>query len=317
MPTYNRNDIKRGRGLVQVGSTNIFVRGDLTLRWGQSTFDIQTQGRQRDKRANDRFVIAQFQPVGVISTALLALYYPHLSKAFGAKALTSSDVAWKFYFEADDELFTVHNCVVFKQPDLNLALGQSPFGQMTVHGLVRNEMEANEDNAFYTRSTSSFPGDTGYSAANDKAGLFTGAWGETSPWDELHSENGFRVSVNAQLTKDGPDSFTRDYKVGNQSITVQAVPKGISIDNLADKLEPKYQGEDAALGCDSVLANADDLDISNDDLYVRLYNADFSTGGVVADPNTDVVESLTWENKRTSTSGDDDPVLYVGTSAPA
>ena len=316
--SINRNNIARGRGQVTLGGQTIFPRGEITVDFIQRTFQITKGGSTRDTRDRDRLVEIRLTPTGRITSGLLGVFYPHLTKVYGAKALGSSDAAAVVYLEANDISYTIHNAVVFKQPDLNLQAGQTPFGELVIHGLVKNSTDPGATDSYFTEASATYPDDAAFDPSAVKAGLFTAAWG-SSPWDSFRSNDGFRVSFNTQMIPDGEDSLTRDYIVGNQAITVACRPKAITEQQLMAKIESRFQDASAPLGSTSIQgASPDDLNISNDDLYFRLYNAGIASAPrLVGKPDQDIVGALTFFADRSETSGVETAVGYVGTSAPA
>ena len=315
--SYARSAIKRGRGQVQLGGETLFARDQISVNWLHRSFALSTANSGNvDLRDSDRMIEIRLTPVGQITDELLAVTHPHLTKAYGAAGCGSSDAAATVYFEADDQLMTVHNAVVFQMPDLNLRGGQTAFGPMVIHGLVKNSTDPGAANSYYTLSTSSYPDDAAFDASQVGAGIFSAAWG-SSPWDAWHSDDGFRVQFGTEMVADGPDGLTRDYKVGNQTVRVTCRPKGITMAQLEAKLAARFQGTSAPIGSTSLRGNATNLNISNGDLYFRLYSADIETCSVVGHPMQDITGPITFGASRTQTSGVDNPVAYVGEAAPA
>ena len=315
--SINRNNIARGRGQISFGGQTIFPRGEITVDFIQRTFQITKGGSARDTRDRDRLVEVRLTPTGQITSGLLGVFYPHLTKAYGSKALGATDSAAVVYFEANDIAYTIHNAVVYKMPDLSLKAGETAFGEIVIHGLIRNSMDPSDANAYFTEATTTYPDDAAYDPAAVKAGLFTAEWG-SSPWDSFRSDDGFRVSFNVQMASDGEDDLTRDYIVGNQAITVACRPKAITEEQLLAKIESRFQDSAAPLGSTSLQgASADDLNVSNDDLYFRLYNAGIASAPrLIGKPDEDIVGALTFFADRSETSGVETAVGYVGTSAP-
>lgn len=315
---YSRANIKRGRGQIVFGGETLFAREAIEMNWLHRTFQVTTGNHGHvDTRDSDRLIEIRFTPVGQITADLLAVLYPHLDTAYGESALGGSDAAAVVYFEADDQAFTVHNAVIYQMPDLNLRGGQPVFGPCVIHGLVRNSYEPAANNSYYTLATTSYPDDAAFAASEVKAGIFKAAWGGSSPWSEFWSQDGFRVQFGTQMIADGPDGLTRDYRVGNQAVRVTCRPKGITVANLEAKLAARFQGTSAPIGSTSLLGNAANLNVSNSDLYFRLYSADIDTSGLRATPTQDVTGQMVFYAARTLTAGAGTPIAYVGTSAPA
>lgn len=318
--SYSRSNIKRGRGQIVFGGETLFSKTPIEVNWLQRTFKVQAANHGNvDTRDQDRLIEIKFTPAGQITADQLGVLYPHLDAAYGSKALGGSDAAAVIYFEADNQQLTVHNAVVFQQPDLNLKVGQTPFGQCTLHGLVRDTYEPNASNAYYTLAGVSYPGDADFAATEIKAGLFKAVWGSDAPWSEFWSKDGFRVQFGTQLIADGPDgTLTRDYIVGNQVTKVTCNPKGITVAQLSAKLAGRFQGSGAPLGSVSMAgATPDDLIISNSDLYFRLYKAGIDTSMLKASPTEDVTGQMVFFADRSLTAGAGTPVAYLGVSAPA
>ncbi len=313
MAGLNRTELARARGLIEYDGATIFSRNSgITVNFVSETKRVPSDNHgENHELETNRFVEVLLNPLGEVED--LAVLYPHLTKTYGASACGSTDKAAVVKLDTG-EWYTLHNAIVYKQPDLNLGIGQDLFGQTVLRGLIKNQADPADDNAWYTEATAqTYPGDGEADLSLVKEGLFSAAWG-ADPWDEWWADNGFRVSFATELLPAGPDTLHSDYIMGNQTVTVTARPKGITAAQLMARINARFQGR--GLGLDAN-PGATDLVISNDYLYFALYGADLANPSLIAKKTEDVLPELTWRNVRPLDSGAETAVAYVGAAAPA
>lgn len=312
--------IEMGRGQIQMGGQTIFAQDRITIKWLRTQFKINSSNHGAiSTRTSARMIEITLTPVGRVTAALLAVLYPHFSKKYGALAIGGTDVPCEVYFDIGDGVkYTIHRAVVMDGgPQIRGTVGATPFQQLKIHGLLVADGAPSDDDAYFTRAAATYPGDAALNKTQILTRKYHGAWGTGDTFESFDFREGFTFSPGVSLTAYGVDGLgVIDYMVAQQAPTVTCQPAGISEADLAAKLA--YQGTGRALGTEDS-PGTDDLNLIADEggLYIRLYNAALRNESIRANAMEDSVGQLEFYTDRELSSGVEQPLAYIGTSAPS
>lgn len=313
----DRTTVLSEPGLLVFGSQHIYSKEAITVELIEETQPVPTDAfGDLDERGVDRRIEIKLTPVGELEA--LAVLYPHGGLDLGASPFGSTDAAAVIY-TASGKSLTIHNAAVTTMPDLALGHKVTLFGEVTLTGLLRNEYDPNDANAYFTWAASgaSYPGDASFSPAAIKTLGYVAAWGATAPWDEFYSEAGFSVKFNTSFESVPADGHgTIDMRLSNLVVEVTGTPVGIAFADAVAKFG--YQGSGFQLGASK--AASDDLVITNQvgatALHFALASPILKQAPARFGSKVRGVGELMWRATRTLTAGAADPLFTVGTSAP-
>lgn len=310
MPGIDRTTILTGPAVVTFAGSSFWSKGDITVTIKNKRFPIETAAYGKvDERISDRMVEVSFEPDGRFTSALAAVLWPYAATAIGASIYGSTDrplVIWT----RDGQKLTLPNAALTSMPNIRTGVSKTIQGSVTFTGLLAKSVDPATAGAYYTVSTATYAGDTGFAASDILTKPYASAWG-TTPWDAFFTEDGWDISFGLQLAPQVVDNYgTVDMRVQSLSVTAKAIPIGPTETQILALLQPN-----SVLG--SSIATTNPLNISATGIYVRLYNAGLADAQLGYGANKKRIGTCEWIATRTVTTGTLDPLFYVGTSAPA
>lgn len=312
MAGINRTTILTGPALVTFGGQTFWSKGDVTVNVKTEYFDIDTSHFGKvDKRVKDKRIEVSFEPSGAFSAALVAVLLPYGATAPGSSIYGATDrplVVWA----RDGKKLTVHNASVTGMPSVFAGVSKTVYGDIKLTGLLANSTDPTNAAAYYTLTTATYPGDTGFAVSDIKTAAYTSAWGVSAPWDSFLTEAGWEISFGLELADQKVDTLgTVDMTLSGITVSAKSIPVGPAESDILAKVAPNN-----ALG-GSIAALAAALNISATGIYFRVYNAAMVNSGFAFGSAKKRIGQTEWVATRTVTAGAADPLFYVGTSAPA
>ncbi len=311
MSGINRSTILSGPALITFGGQSFYSKGDVTLNFKPKLFAVSTAHfGEVDKRVSDREYEVSFEPDGRFTTALAAVLWPYAATLNGASIYGGTDrplIIWS----RDGQKLTLVNAAITGMPNMHFGAAKTIQGAIKFTGLLANNTDPSNAAAYYTLTSTTYPGDAGWLASDVKSQAYTSAWG-TAPWDAFFTEAGWDISFALNLKPQMVDGLgTVDMTLQGLAVTAKCIPVGPAVADILAKMAPAV-----ALG-NSIAALASHLLISGTGVYAKIYNAGMTESGFVYGAEKKRIAATTWQATRTLTSGTPDPLFYVGTTAPS
>lgn len=231
-----RGSIIRGPAVVTFGGQTFRTKGDVQLRLGVDSFDVESsEYGPIDRRRNNITASLSFEPVGVVTAAVIPVLWPHLSKAAGTSLFGSSDVPCTVAPVGGGLQLVLSAAAITKMPDIIVSATKTSIGQVEITGILANNKEWSAAAARYTASTIVAP----TLAAIDTASI------PTSPayvdWDgvfaDLPTAEGVTVSFDLQTNNEETDEDGLvDITLGSVSASASFEPIGFAVDDWLDAL---------------------------------------------------------------------------------
>jgi hypothetical protein len=310
MAGIDRTTIMKGPALVTFGGQSFWSKGDVSVSVTNKLFGIGTAHfGEVDQRVSDRMVEVNFEPEGRFTAGLAAVLWPYAATALGASIYGGSDRALVVWAR-DGKKLTVHNASVTGMPNLRLGVAKTIEGPVKFTGLLKNSTDPSNAAAYYTLTTATYPGDTGWAVSDVLTKAYASAWG-SAPWDAFHTEDGWEISFGLQLKPQMVDGLgTVDMSLQGLTVSAKCIPVGPAESDILSHVLPA-----SALG-NSVAAVSEHLLISASGIAVVVYNAGITDSGFVFGAEKKRIGPTEWKATRTVTAGVADPLFYVGTSSP-
>lgn len=310
MPSINRTSIITGPALVTFGGQTFWSKGDITLKPNNKNFKVATSAfGDVDERTEDKSMEISFEPDGRFTDGLAAVLWPYAAMPIGTSVFGGSDSPLVIHSRAGTKV-TVHNAALTKTPDLRLGVSKTIQGSLTFTGLLKNSTDPTDAAAYYTVTTESYPGDTGFDIGDIKTLAYDSAWGGSAPWSSFLTQEGWEVSFDLSLAPQMVDGLgTVDMSLQSLGVTARAIPVGPTEAQILTSM-----GNTRALGAS--VASANDLIVSATGLYFSLSKAGLRSAELGYGAERKRAGQLEWFATRTVTAGVADPLFYIGTAAP-
>lgn len=204
---FTRGSTLRGPAYITFGGQTIRTAGDVKVTFGISTFDVpSSEFGIIDKRRNAINISLTFTPVGVVSSGMLSVLWPHLALNTGESIFGASDDACVISPVNGKGKITLHNCAITKMPNIMVSATKTTIGEVTITSLLANSTDWNSEVARYTYTPSWNYEDPG---AIDTTSIPTMParvqWGSASPWTTLLSGEGVDIVFDLATTEEQTD----------------------------------------------------------------------------------------------------------------
>ena len=258
MPSINRTSIISGPARITFGGQQFWSKGDVTLNVVNDRFDIDTAHFGKvDERFIGRRVEASFEPSGRFTAALADVLWPYGDMAIGTSIFTSSDVPLTINGR-DGRQIVVHATAITQMPSIRLGVQQTIAGQITFTGIVKNNTDPADAGAFLTESAVAYPGDDGFDVDDILTKPYAAEWGNSSPWDEFLTQDGWEISFATSFAEQRVDGIgIVDMTLAGLEVTASAIPVGPTAAQILAKVAPNAAfGTSIATGDDLVIGEA-------------------------------------------------------------
>lgn len=250
----SRESIIRGPGAVKLGSTQIYDKDGISSFVEQTGFDIPVSALGNiDTRLQDAVGRTEFTPSGRVTAGLLTALFPYGTPNLSADIFGSTDVACEVHSLAGTKL-TWHASAITQMPQLRLSPKQTLFGPCQISHVVKNNTARTAANSFYTVGSEAFAGS--YDKADVKCATVTAAWGASSPWDDIKTQDGWTVDFDLALEPVMEDNQgTIGMQITGLTVRARCTPLGLTEAQIMDALRTQGSG----MGLGASLRTGDDL----------------------------------------------------------
>ena len=266
-----RASIIRGPAIIQFDGTTIFTSDDISLETQIDTFKLTSSIHgEGDERLSDISFHLSFTPESFWSYA--DTLCPHSAPVYGSSIFGAADKDITIQTLAGQRI-TLCAGAVTKMPDLTLSAGKPLWGSCEMTAIGKQDTDWSDAAKRAVIAAQAFT-DTTYNSASRLTVPCTAAWGSSSPWNTIDTQEGWTLTFD--MSTDSVSSDTDglvDMTLGTVTVTAKCTPIGISEQNLLDLL--RIQGAGVKRGS-SLAANKNNLVIqgaASGDPLVTLYNA--------------------------------------------
>ena len=271
-----RQSIIRGPGTATFGGVKLFDAGGITAEVESSTQEIPSSiAGNLDTIKTDQIGKIALTPVGEISSALLALLYPHQTPNPGASVMGEADRPLVIASRAGTKV-TFHNAALSKIPDLVLSPVKTAFGSAEFTALLANGKLPTDADSFFKVESAEYvdgePGRTGLAGCH-----YVGTWGTGEGAIAIPDTlDGWTVAFELNLDPVTTDSQgTIDYTLAGLTVRASCTPLGLTEAQILAALPIlSGRGSSTATGRDLVIA------APNPGLTVTLKSAALVTGPI-------------------------------------
>lgn len=259
--TVQRSSILRGPAIVQMGGQTFHSQGDITVTPEISTFPINSSiyGKSGE-RLSDIMIRISFTPVGMFTTDLLAVMFPHTNPTIGTSLFGATDTAVTLHPTNGSEKIVFTAGAITKMPGVLLSATDTAFKEMEITCLLKNDADRSAADALFTISDAAFT-DTSF----DIGSIFTVPYSVSlasaaSPWDAILTEAGVEIDfaqTNNPVTVNG--FGTVDMSLSGLDITVKMKPVGMTVAQVLAQM--KLQGTGVKIG-QNIGASANNMTIT-------------------------------------------------------
>ncbi len=232
----------------------------------------------------------------------LSILFPStvLNPTIGSRIFGSSDLPLVLHAKNGDRL-TVHNARITGLANLKLAANESIFSAaVTFTGLIRNNYDPEDANAYYTYDNSSY-NEGSFALTNFLAKTWTGAWGSRTGFTSIYTQAGWDINWELGLEPDLVDGLgVVDMFLTNFGATAQCIPVGPTIAQIEGA--QYFQGTGAEIGT-GIHSSVDDLVITSGSASVTLKAAALTETGLAFGPIKKRLGDTIWEATRGFSTG--------------
>jgi hypothetical protein len=268
-------------GRVVFGSASLYSRDAIEWPMKPKYEDDEVDGLGKiDKVKTDFQPEVSFTPDGRWNAATIAALWPYLSMAIGTDIYgASADVPLSIH-GADSSLGALIAAAVTKMPDLVFSPSKPLVGQVTFGGVIGNAKDPASSDSYvsYAASGGTF-GDPAFIRTLLKRQAYTAAWGSVTGFTALYTQEGFKVSFDAEFSEqhvDGIGIVSR--KLVSVGVMVSFIPIGPTVTQVLNAL--RVQGSGNGIGT-RLSANAAAFTITGADgvTYLTIPAANIHEGG--------------------------------------
>lgn len=319
MAGFNRTTRIAGPCKITYGGVDIYSKGDVELRMGYETFNVDVDGLGRaSRRISDRVAEISFTPDGRWSNTKGAksVLFPggivnsvDTTKLPGQSWLGATDkplVITPFDGEASGTL-TFHNAVITQIPSLIFSAVATLIGPVTLRAININSAEWSAAASFVTQSTVAALTAHDFAAADIITKgyklFWTGKTGFVNSAVGIDTMDGIMVDFNLELEPVVPDAYGLvDFSFVQLDVTCRAKPLGVSANHILTALG--YDDTGAARG-KALEASAADIvihDLAGDSTTptMTLNSMHFADAGAALayGSRSNRTQELTWVSNR-------------------
>lgn len=206
---------------------------------------------------------------------------------------------------------TYHNAAVVQLPQLLPGATRTILGEIVFEAFLRNDFDAEDANSIYTEEDAAYTDDE-FDPADIITQCYGAEWG-AAPFNDFATKEGFTIDIGLTLEPVSTDCggvLTR--RLTGIAVTAKCQPLGVSAEEVRARM--KVQGAGAKRG--RSLAD-EDLNITGEGVYIRLYAAALVGGPLRYSSKNDRVGELEWRATRSWSSGVPNPLFFIGDAEPS
>lgn len=259
--TVQRSSILRGPAIVQMGGQSFYSKGDIKVTPEVSTFPVASSiYGKAGERLSDIMIKISFTPVGMWTTSLLAVMFPHTNPTIGSSLFGASDTAVTLHPTNGSEKIVFSCGAVTKMPGLILSAIDTSFKEMEITCLLKNNADRSAADALFTISDDAFV-DTSFALSSIFTVPYTTSLASaSSPWDAISTEAGVEIDFDQQNSPVVVNGLgTVDMSLSGLDITVKFKPVGMTVAQVLSQM--KLQGTGAKIGQD-IAASANNITVT-------------------------------------------------------
>jgi len=252
----DRTTIIAGPAIVTYNAQTFYTAGDITAKPTIKRFDISNSMHGKvDERLDTVLWEISFTPVGAWAAGPIAVLWPYQTPVIYSSMLGATDKDLVIKTLAGRSL-TFNAACVTAMPDLILSAVKTPIGEITFTAIGANNTEMSDSAKYLIDAAAAFA-DTSFDPAAIKTVPYSAAWGSTSPWDDIATEEGWTVSFDLGMEEIVTDSYgISDLRLTSVDAMAKCKPLGVTEAEIMTLLD--IQGTGVQRGR-SFLDNANDL----------------------------------------------------------
>jgi len=245
-----------------MGSQSFYSKDDIKVTIGHDTFPITSSiyGKSGE-RMKDITVKISFTPVGMWTSGLLAVIYPHTNPTIGSSLFGATDVPVTIHPTNGKEKIVFTAGAITKMPGLNMSSVETSFKEMEITCIMKNAADRSAVDSLYTLTATAAFTDTSFALSSIYTVPYTASLASlSSPWNAIETEAGFEIDFDMKTSPVPVDSLgIVDMSISSLDINVKLKPVGMTVAQVLTQL--KIQGTGVARGMD-ISASANNLTIT-------------------------------------------------------
>ena len=215
------SSIIAGPAIVVWGGQSFYSQGDITVKKVQASWSPQSSmfGTIGKRSSGHHFEIS-FTPVGVCSSAQLAVLYPYTAASVGTSIYTAANVALVIW-TANGTKYTFTRAGLAKPPSVKLSANSTAFGECTFNACIGLGKAYADADAFVAITSVAFT-DVSFATTNLVSPGYLGTWNSYSAFE---TETGFNVDVALALAPLSVDRLgVFDHKITGFEVAARFKP---------------------------------------------------------------------------------------------
>lgn len=265
----DRTTIVTGPAIVTYNSQTFHTKDNIALTLKLNTFEINSSIFSKvDERLDDVLVEVSFTPVG--KPEAFTTLWPYQNPTADTSIFGATDKDLVIWTYAGKQI-TLKNAAVTKMPDIILSSTKTIIGSMTFSAIGQNNLAWTDAAKRSTIADAAFS-DSSFAPADIVTQGYAVAWGSSSPWDSIATEDGVVISssVKTKPIKTDTDGIV-DMIMDSVDVTAKFVPVGVSETQLIALL--KMQGASVLRGASLATINTGAFSAIGSGFAVRFASA--------------------------------------------
>lgn len=188
-------EIIAGPAIILWGGQSLYSQGNITVKKVQASWNPQGSlfGTLGKRSSGFHYEIA-FTPVGVLSSAQLAVLYPYSAADVGESIYTAANVPLVIW-SADGKKYTFTRAGLAKPPSIKLSANSTALGECVFNAVIGLGKAYGDADAFVAITSVAFT-DATFAVTNLVSPGYTGTW---KTYTAFETEAGFTVDVGLAL----------------------------------------------------------------------------------------------------------------------
>ncbi len=310
MPVITRANIVQGPCQITYDGSTFWSKGDVSLQPVFERFDVETSAFGKvDSRLKSKRYEVSFEPVGLVTSALIAVLWPYGAFATGTSLFGATDRPLVICGR-DGIRVTLVNAALTQMPSIRMGVGVTFAGQCKFTALLANATAVTATAAYLTIATSAVPAETGWAASDILTQPTVGTWG-SAPWDFFEVDSpGWEITPSLKTQPVSTDGLGMvDMLMAGLEVTARAIPVGPTVAQILTAMTAAGElGSSAsAAGTELILRSG----TTPKAVTVTVYNAGMISSQLVWSAAAKRVSQCTWAATRTVTTSTADPLFAV------
>jgi hypothetical protein len=189
-------DIIAGPAIITWGGQSLYSQGDIVVKKVQASWNPNSaMWGTIGKRSSGHHFEISFTPVGVLSSAQLAVLYPYTAASVGSSIYTAANVPLVIWTAAGKK-YTFTRAGLAKPPSIRLSANSTALGEVTFYAAIGLGKAYADADAFVAISAAAFT-DVTFATTNIVSPGYLGTW---NTYASFETESGFTIDVALALS---------------------------------------------------------------------------------------------------------------------